>query len=37
MRADDDAEAVQSALSNFTQVNERSFSSGLIEKIFARN
>ena len=28
---------IKAALSNFTQVNERAFSSGLIEKIFARN
>jgi len=28
---------IQATLSNFTQVNERAFSSGLIEKIFARN
>lgn len=37
MHADHETDPVQSALSNFTQVNERSFSSGLIEKIFARN
>ena len=28
---------IKSALGNFTQVNERGFSSGLVEKIFARN
>jgi dihydrofolate reductase len=28
---------IQATLNNFTQVNERKFSSGLIEKIFARN
>ena len=28
---------IQATLRNFTQVNERAFSSGLIEKIFARN
>ena len=28
---------IKSALAHFTQVNERSFSSGLVEKIFARN
>ena len=28
---------IASALANFTQVNERSFTSGLVEKIFARN
>jgi len=27
---------IQATLSNFTQVNERAFSSGLVEKIFAR-
>lgn len=28
---------IKAALGNFTQVNERGFSSGLVEKIFARN
>jgi dihydrofolate reductase len=28
---------IKAALSNFTQVNQRGFSSGLVEKIFARN
>ena len=31
------ADPIASALANFTQVNERSFTSGLVEKIFARN
>jgi len=31
------ADPVKAALKNFTQVNERSFSSGLVERIFARN
>lgn len=31
------ADPIAAALSHFTQVNQRSFSSGLVEKIFARN
>ena len=31
------SDPIRAALNNFTQVNERAFSSGLVEKIFARN
>jgi dihydrofolate reductase len=34
---DASGDPVSAALSKFTQVNQRSFSSGLVEKIFARN